>query len=372
MAVWGASSGAIVVLALLPGTGEVPTAMTSPTTTPVPGSDAGRLTLNVINDAFGSTMDEGYTSGLRLTARFAPFIGDGLRGWMRGRLGRASIAEHWGLTGAFDIYTPTNLEGRTAQVLADDRPYAGYWGLSIFDEIVFRGSIAPDGYTIATLGLEGGLTGPSTRTEQIQRSWHGWVRETLNSPVLPRDPKGWGAYQTQDAFLIGLRFRLESDAFRVAWGSGRALLRNGSRGGARVSGSTDCEVGTIRVECDLGTTVRVGYLPRVTLEGALPVDTWDASSTSKPRFPLHGYLFVGMVARFTAYDAFLDGPVGTDSPSIDRRSFGAEGQVGLAARIGAFEFIYRFMMMTREMEDIPPEAQKLQRLGQFLISAAWN
>lgn len=335
--------------------------------------DAGRFALDVVNDAMGTTMDEGWTSGMRLTTRFAPFIGDGVRGWLRGPLARAARVEHWGATVAFDIYTPTDLDATTAAELADDRPYAGFMGGAIFDEIVFAGGIAPGGYTVFSLSLEGGLTGPSTHTEEIQRTWHNWLRRSLNRQVTPRDPRGWDVYQIPDAFLLGLRARLETDAFRFAWGEGRARSRHGHQPGSRLSGFTECDLGTIEVECDFGSTFRVGWLPDIALEGVLPINTWDQAVVgSAPRFPLFGYFFVTGIARISAFNAFLDGPVGTEGPTQDRRTFGAEAQAGIAARIGDFELMYRHIVQTREYDRVPDIARKIQMLGQVVLSAGWD
>ncbi|NJK31571.1 MAG: lipid A deacylase LpxR family protein [Deltaproteobacteria bacterium] len=194
------------------------------------GWDAGKLSFNIINDAFGTTLDEGYSSGMRLSVRFSPFLGDGVRGLLPNDLKRRARVEYWGLTAAFDIYTPTDLDANTTEALSDDRPYAGFMGGALFDDIVFRGAIDPSGYTVASLSLEGGLVGPSTRTEHIQRAWHNWLRNFLNRNVTPRDPQGWDVYQVPDAFLIGVRARLESDAFRASWGDGGAVDRHGHRG----------------------------------------------------------------------------------------------------------------------------------------------
>jgi hypothetical protein len=370
-----AAAATLALIWLVPGTGSPPSVVLERAARDAGASwDAGRLALDVVNDALGTTMDEGWSSGMRVTTRFSPFIGDGVRGWLRGDLRRAARVEHWGATIAWDIYTPTDLDATTAEELADDRPYAGFMGGALFDEIVFAGSLAPGGYTIAHLSLEGGLVGPSTHTEEIQRTWHNWLRRSLDRQVTPRDPQGWDVYQIPDAFLVGLRARLESDAFRASWGSGAARDRHGSQGGSRLSGFTECDLGTIRVECDFGSTFRVGWMPDITLQGALPVNTWDQAVTGRaPRFPLSGYFFLSGIARVTLFNAFLDGPVGsTNSPTQDRRSLGAEAQAGIAARIGDFELLYRQIVQTREYEHIAPEAVKIQMLGQVVLSGAWD
>jgi len=313
-------ASALWLLWLVPGTGAPPASLSLERAADSAREswDAGRLAFNFVNDALGTTMDEGWSSGMRLTARFQPFIGDGVRGWLRGDLARRARIEHWGATLAFDIYTPTDLDATTAEALENDRPYAGFMGGALFDEIVFAGSLAPGGYTVFSLSLEGGLTGPSTHTEAIQRAWHNWLRNALDRQVTPRDPQGWDAYQIPDAFLIGLRARLESDAFRAAWGEARGRGRHGHQAGSRLSGFAECDAGTIELECDLGSTFRIGWLPDITLEGVLPINTWDRAVTGRdPSFPLFGYAFVAAIARMTAYNAFLDGPVGTDSPSQD-------------------------------------------------------
>ncbi|NJK31572.1 MAG: lipid A deacylase LpxR family protein [Deltaproteobacteria bacterium] len=91
-----------------------------------------------------------------------------------------------------------------------------------------------------------------------------------------------------------------------------------------------------------------------------------------PRFPWFGYLFFSVISRVTVYDALLDGPIGTDGPTQDRRTFGAEGQAGLLLRIGDFELFYRHMILTREIEQVPQEAVKVQMLGQVILSALWD
>jgi len=369
------AAATLALIWLAPGTGD-PTSLSleQPTREARASWDAGRFAFDFVNDAIGTTMDEGWSSGMRLTARFAPFVGDGVRGWLRGPLARNARLEHWGATAAWDIYTPTDLDATTAEELADDRPYAGFMGGALFDEMVFAGGIDPGGYTLAMVSLEGGLVGPSTRTEHIQRTWHNWLRRSLNRRVTPRDPQGWAVYQIPDAFLIGLRARVETEAFRARWGHGRARGRHGSQGGSRLSGFTECDLGTIRVECDFGSTFRVGWMPDITLQGTLPVNTWDQATTGHaPRTPLWAYVFLTGIARVTLFNAFLDGPVGSsDSPTQDRRSLGAEAHAGLATRWGDFELMYRQIVQTREYEHIPPEAVKIQVLGQVVLSAAWN
>lgn len=335
------------------------------------GADQGRFTLDLINDLFGTGLDEGYSSGIRLGLRFAPFVSDGVRGWLPDTWEHAIAAEYWSVGVQWDIYTPTDLTADTVEELIDDRPYAGYMGGILGLELLSRNALEPGGYTMWSFALESGLVGPSTQTGEIQRVWHEAARELFNRRFTPRDPRGWGVYEIPDAFMIWLRSRIDTDIFRREFG--RRDGYRGSQTAARVSAFSDCDLGNRRVGCDLGFTLRFGVMPDVALEGLFPVNTWDrARQQGDPKVPLYIYGFAAVAADITLYDAFLDGPIGIESPSKAKRWLGGEGQLGLVFRLGDFELYYRHIILTREIVELPQDAQFVQHLGQFMLSAAWD
>jgi hypothetical protein len=341
-----------------------------------PGADApdqGRFTMDLINDLFGTTLDEGYSSGIRFAARFAPFVGDGFSAWMPRRWQDQIVSETWSLGVQWDIYTPFDLEADTVEALRNDRPYAGYMGGIFGVEFLSRTALQPGGYTIWSTALESGWVGPSTQTGRIQRAWHRWTRNLLNRRNTPRDPNGWGVWEVPDAFMLWLRTRIETDVFRHDFAGRPRNFRHGSRAGFRMSTFADCDFGLRRVGCDGGFVIRAGLLPDAALEGLFPVNTWDpARQGASPRFPLYVYLFTAVAADVTLYDAFLDGPVGVDSPTKNKRELGGEGQVGLLLRVGDFELFYRHIVLTREIEELPPKSVFVQQLGQVMMSVAWD
>lgn len=330
--------------------------------------DAARVSLDLINDAWATGLDEGFSSRFRLVGRFRPFIGRGLTGVVPARWN--VVAEYWSVAAQFDIYTPTNLDGDRVVEVIDDRPYAGYLSGTGGVDLVMRDSpITGAGHHFFSATIEMGLVGPSTGAGAFQRSWHNWLRRTLNRNVTPRDPRGWGIYEIPDAFLIGVRARYEAEAFRKTWSDPSRLARTGAQPGAQMSGFTDCSLGTIRVTCDVGATFRAGLLPEIVGEGVLPISSWAGR---RPPKPLQAYLQTGVSMQVALFDAFLDGPVGMESFTAERREVNGTLHIGTVLRFGKFELFYRHMVTTRQIRRIPDLGVKVQQLGQFILSWGWS
>ncbi|MGF1511222.1 MAG: lipid A-modifier LpxR family protein [Myxococcota bacterium] len=335
-------------------------------------TDAGRLSLDLINDAWATGQDEGFSSRFRLVARYAPFIGSGISGLFPDRW--PVVAEYWSMGAQFDLYTPTDLTADTLEELQDERPYAGYISGTIGADFVFHDSpIIEEGYSSFTTTIEVGVVGPQTGAGDFQREWHRIIRELLNRNFTPRDPRGWGIWEIPNAVLFSLRARYETEAFRTRWPAPRLRQRRGSEPQAQLSGFLDCSLGTLRVSCDYGVNFRFGLMPDIALEGALPISSWSAAN-GRPRRPFAVYLLVGLGGDVVAYDAFLDGPVGIEeSPSQTKRVAGASGQAGFVLRFRRFEMFYRHMLLTREVREVPqPRGVDPQQLGQFILSYTWD
>jgi hypothetical protein len=334
--------------------------------------DAGRLSLDLVNDAWSTGQDEGFSARFRLVLRTAPFIGDGFSDLLPQRW--PIVAEYWSVGAQFDIYTPTDLSADTVEELIDDRPYAGYLSGIFGSELVFHDSpFIDDGYSLVATSFELGWVGPGTGAGTFQREWHEWLRNLLNRNVTPREPRGWGVYEVPNALLVSFRARYETEAFKWRRFHPRRYQRKGSELQTQLTGFLDCSLGTLRVSCEYGTLFRAGWMPDIALEGLLPVSFWnDARSGGRPRSPLSAYVFVGVGGDVVAYNAFLDGPPGTDSPTIEKRLAGAKGQIGFLVRWRSFEFFYRHMVLTREVRTVPLDGVNPQQLGQFILSAAWD
>ncbi|MEM1025533.1 MAG: lipid A-modifier LpxR family protein [Myxococcota bacterium] len=338
-----------------------------------PAPDAGRISLDLINDAWSTGLDEGFSSRFRIVNRVRPWMGRGFSAWLPQAWEDDLVAEYWSAAALFDIYSPTDLEADRVVDLLDDRPYAGYIAGVLGLDFVFRGSpITGEGFHNLATSLEVGLVGPGTGAGDFQREWHRVLRELLNRNVTPRDPMGWGVYEVPESVLVGLRARYEAEFFRKEWAPKRPdrAIKDGSAPRMLMSGFLDTTLGTRKTSLGLGATFRAGLLPEMVSEGILPISSW--SNGGRPRRPFQLYFQAGVGMEMVAFDAFLDGPLGTDGPRVDRRPVNGRLEAGLVLRIGHFELFYRHMVLTREIEDVPPIGVKVQQLGQFILTWAWG
>jgi len=135
------------------------------------------------NDLFGNT-DEYYTSAFKLSWISKGFADSGTRGgspeWLRWFTAKMPTADRKDLyhTVALSlgqsIYTPKNID--TAQLLEDDRPYAGWSYLAA--------ALQTKNFDfLNTLELNIGIVGPSSLAEQSQKITHKWLGDS--------EPQGW-------------------------------------------------------------------------------------------------------------------------------------------------------------------------------------
>lgn len=89
---------------------------------------------------------------------------------------------------AHQMYTPGDLED--ANLIPDDRPYAGYM---YFETALYQSSY----YTLSSLVFQVGLVGPSTQMESVQKAIH----SIIGSP----DPKGW-EHQLNDELTLQINY----------------------------------------------------------------------------------------------------------------------------------------------------------------------
>lgn len=338
-----------------------------------PAPDAGRASLDLINDAWSTGLDEGFSSRFRLVNRVRPWVGRGFSAWMPATWRKELVAEYWSAAAQFDIYTPTDLDADQVVDLLDDRPYAGYISGILGLDFVFRDSPVTGGgfHNLATT-LEVGLVGPSTGAGDFQREWHETLRGLFNRNITPRDPMGWGIYEIPNSVLVGVRARYEAEFFRKEWSPKNPprAERDGSVPRMLMSGWVDSTLGTRKTSLGFGATFRFGLMPEIVTEGVLPISSW--ATPGRPERPFQLYLQAGLGLDAVFFDAFLDGPIGTNAPRVDRRPVNGQMNLGFVLRFGHLELFYRHMVLTREIAEIPPIGVKVQQLGQFILTWAWG
>ena len=280
-------------------------------------SDATLTSITVENDFFVG-YDHHYTNGVQLAFAATP-----------------STVVAFGQR----MYTPTNTD--TATPDPKDRPYAG-WLYALTDTRL------PTTDTIDHLTLSLGMVGPHALGRQAQNAVH---RVLGNA-----EAKGWDSQIGSEATLLV--------GYERAWPrvvSGQIGERSYDVA-TRVGG----EIGNVFTYAATGAVVRYGH----NLPDDIPV---THISLGPPRDGYRGaresgwYVWAGVDARAVAHNMFLDGNTVRDSPSVQRKPFGYDGQLGAAfawplARVG-----FAYVQRSREFDG----QQGPDRFGQLTLSFAY-
>jgi lipid A 3-O-deacylase len=205
------------------------------------------------------------------------------------------------------IYTPRR---DTAEPLPGERPYAGWLYGAVAAEEVRPGRAR-------SVGVEAGVTGPPSLAEPVQTGLHRLAGY--------RAPLGW-AHQ--------LRFE---PAFALRYAESRVVVATepGARFAAGVAPEWDATVGTLRTAAGAGVRAGFGIGARPELAG---------SADGRPE----AYLAGGVRGEWVGRDLFLDGNTFREGPSVEKRPFVAQAELGLGVRVRRVEVAYRAVWRGRE------------------------
>ncbi len=263
------------------------------------------VTLTGDNDFFAG-YDHHYTNGVQLavSADRAP-----LPGFVRNLPPlRDASAPRITLSIGQRIYTPTD-KTRTSPD-PRDRPYAG-WLYALADVRV------RNGHAVDSIQASLGVVGPAALGRQTQNAYHA---------VIGADKaRGWDTQLANEPALLV--------AYERAWPSLLQTRLSGPVGGfsVDVSPKIGATLGTVYTYANAGAVLRIGQ--------NLP-DDFSATDISlgPPRdgFRPSGagfgwYAWIGSDARVVGWNTFLDGNLRGGGPSVDRKPFGYDLQLGLAA-----------------------------------------
>lgn len=265
----------------------------------------GSFSLLVENDAFIAT-DRHYTNGLRASWLSAE---DDVPAWGRWLARNMPLIDpgrrlRIGYAVGQSMFTPNDID--VAALQPDERPYAGW----LYGEV---GLTSETDARMDQIALSLGVVGPLSLAENTQRFWH----ETFGF----QDPKGWDN-QLENEPAINLFVERK---WRNLWRHA-PLLGLETDVTPHLGGS----LGNVFTYAAAGLTVRLGVdleddfgPPRI--RPSLP-----GSAFFTPRSHFAWYLFAGLEGRAVAHNIFLDGNTFADSHSVDRETWVADVQIGLA------------------------------------------
>lgn len=306
-----------------------------------PQDPTGIFTFQVENDAASTqkgTTDKYYTSGLRLGYTSGTnAVPDALAG-----LGRAV----WGdgvqrisLDISQSIFTPRNTQ--ISPPNPRDRPYAGYLNATF-------GLLHDSDNARSLLALTLGVVGPSALGRQVQNGFHDIIGD--------RENRGWSS-QLKDEPAIELlaerTYRLPIAQFYGVETDALPALTVG--------------VGTVRDYVQAGFNLRLGQGLNSDFGAPRIRPGLSGSDAYTPTRPLAWYVFAGADGQGVARDVFLDGSTfRARGPSVDKRAFLGEFQVGLAAMLYGVRVTYT---QTWQTESFKGQKSGLFNFGSLALSA---
>ncbi len=300
--------------------------------------DKGIVNIIFENDIFAGT-DEGYTNGFRAawlsSEKNMPEWVNDAASWlpMFSPEGSKRVSVAIGQS----MFAPEDLS--SYNVIADDRPYAGWLYGSL-------GLVSDTGSTLDNVVLTIGMVGPSSMAEQTQK----FVHEVIDSPY----PYGW---HNQLENEVGINL-----AYERKW---RAILQATPFGvGVDAVPHVGVNFGNVDTNASVGATFRLGY--------DLPADygpprirpSLPGSDFFIPTKEMGGYLFTTIEGRAVARNIFLDGNTFRDSHSVNKENFVGSLQLGGTLTWGDARLSYTHVFMTKEYE----EQDKAPQFGAITLS----
>jgi lipid A 3-O-deacylase len=295
---------------------------------PVPKADAessnGTFSLVVENDIFYNT-DRSYTNGIRFSWLSAPAR---TPDWAVHLARRFPLFPEEGVVRVNyaigqNMYTPADIT--VPDPPFDDRPYAGWLYGSV-------GVVAETGDRLDQLELSLGMVGPASFGEETQKFFH--------DAVGADKPRGWGTQiGNEPAVMLSYQRSWRGWVSESLFGIPYDVTPHG--------GGT---LGNVSTYGSAGLTVRYGKPllrdfgpPRI--QPSLP-----GSGVFIPPERFGWYLFGGVEGRAVARNIFLDGNTFRDSRSVSREPLVADIQLGITASWRNYRLSYTHVRRTREFK----------------------
>ena len=313
--------------------------------------------------------DDYYTQGMQFGYRFRP---DAQADWLSTPMAaicRRVASEKHPVAGAGSLFlgqqffTPFDLSD--PEPIPNDRPYAAWLYLGTRLELAqpFRSYDEAEG----KLGFHGlhhafevqvGVLGPPAQGEWVQREWHEVLDRFGFDTVVP---VGW---DNQLPTQAGLQTRYKGRVSLYVDKLGRTGWE------VDATGHGELDLGTVMVAGGAGGTIRIGRNlgdpvtnqigPSIALE---PFSERVQKNLQAQLKEGHGclawleidecYVFVGAIGRVMAFNAFVDGPIGYDKPTVDKETTTYDLMWGARLRWSRFVLDYAAVERGREFSPVP-------------------
>jgi lipid A 3-O-deacylase len=291
-----------------------------------PGHQKGTLTLNFENDVLGSDLsDRHYTNGILLSYQTGTNrVWGWLDGWARRSFFRnPEVRLHASLAVGQNLYTPEDI--KTAELVVDDRPYAGW----LYADL---GLVGLTDEVLRTILLSVGVVGPAAGGEEVQK----WLHELNGSP----EPMGWDNQLNNELALMLI--------FEQKW---RHIRRAGFLGlDFDLSPHVSAALGNVFTYGGAGGTIRLGQKlhrdfgpPR--LQPGPPGVGYFV-----PDKGFGWYLYAGVDGRIMLQNIFLDGNTFSDSHSVDKEALVGDVLGGVAVSGLGMKLGFTYVLRSREFK----------------------
>lgn len=234
--------------------------------------------------------------------------------------------ELFALTLTHEIYTPEDVE--SAEIVEDDRPYAGWLYLTLSLPKI-------KGNAISMTALDLGIVGPAAGAETVMDAAHTFVPAN--------DVNGWDNQLDNELGINikhfrGIKSRFEQKNFTT-----------------NLTGYIGGSLGTVDTSLTTGASIQFGHnVPKDIVFGY----TFDKNRDS---FRLYGSADVS--GSLVLRDIFLDGNTFSSSHSVDKNTAVGRASIGVTLGIGNFDVVYKYTIITEQFED----QDDPDRIGSIII-----
>lgn len=286
------------------------------------------VTLTTENDLYGAGTDRNYTNGLRLgwldTSKKPPKFTKFFREHLPFFSVNETTAVYYSL--GHNLYTPRDIS--TPVPNPKDHPYAAF----LYGSVGMTTAVENH---LDSMELTLGVVGPAALGEDIQK----FVHRIVNSP----QPHGWDYQLKNEPGLMVSTQRLWPEAASKEFGPLHF----------RTSPYIGGTLGNVYTYANAGMIFQL--VPRAYKWQGLPLRV-------RPAMPGSGYfsapddsfswsLFAGIEGRAVARNIFLDGNTFADSPSVDKKYFVGDANIGVATAYSHTQISYTLNWRSEEFRD---------------------